>query len=168
METLEKLNPIRRDIEHFFSFLFEMGYSFRYTDFNGRGMLLWEVVFESSECLIHIFKERSDIFLVFAPLNAISMNNDIRINDEIAIEPMIYYVSKGEKFIGLFEANIYRNRKKLLGALADLLKEYIDQITPYFENYKFRLCQNDLLAAQREYNNLLVKRYVKQDQTGPF
>ncbi len=168
MEILNKRNPVRRDIEKYFQFLFDKGFKFRYSDFAGRGMLIWNIVLESPKCLIHIYQEKSDVFLAFAPLNAMDENNEISVTDEVALEPMIYYITKYENFIGLFDKETYASRKKLFQRLADLLKQYIDEITPYFENFKFRQYQRELLATQHDYNDLLVKRYVRGGKTSPF
>jgi len=168
MEILNKPHLIQRDIEKYFGFLFDKGFRFRHTNFAGRGMLIWDVILESPHCLIRIYQEKSDVFLVFAPLNAIDANNEIRPSDGVALEPMIYYVTEREKFVGLFDKDTYASRKKLLQKLADLLKEHLDQITPYFEGFEFRQYQSELLAVQHDYNDLLMKRYIRSSKPSPF
>jgi hypothetical protein len=163
MEILNKLNPVRKEIEHYFGFLFDMGFKFRDTNFAGHeGMIGWEVILESSKCLIYMYQERSEIHLTFAPLNAhnaITMNIGIGINDQIDIKTMIFYLSKGQNFIDIFDDDVYRSRKKQFEALANLVKEHIDQITPYFRNYEFRLYQSEMLKAQKEYNRFLMRKH---------
>lgn len=160
MTLFDNFNPILRDIKHNLGILFEKGYKIRFVNFKGRGMLVWNVIFESHQCLIHIYKERSEIYLTFAPLSAINMNNEIEIKSQFAIQTMAYYLTKGKVFVGLSDEFFYRNRKKQFQVFAGLLKEYLDKIEPYFANYEFQLHKSDLLVAQQEYNDLLLKRYV--------
>jgi hypothetical protein len=155
-----KLNPVRKDIEHYFSFLFDKGFKFRYTNFAVHvGMISWEVILESSSCIIYLYEERGEVRLTFAPLSAINSNNGIEIKDQIGIQTMIYYLSKGENFIDLFDSDFYTDRQKQFMELANLLKEYVDQITPCFRNYEFRLYQSEMKAAQKDYNNLLMRKH---------
>jgi hypothetical protein len=125
-------------------------------------MIFWNVILESSRCLVHIFQERSDIFLTIAPLKALTPLNEIGIQEQIGLQSMIYFLSDRNKFIGLYEKSFYKTRNKQLEVLASLLEEYLDQITPYFGNYEFRQYQRDLLSVQKEYNDLLIKRYVTE------
>ena len=164
MKILDRFNPVLKDINTYFSFLFDQGFQIRYVNFEQRRMIFWNAILESSKCLIHIFQERSDIFLTIAPPNAITPNNVIEIQNQIGIQPMIYYLSAGKKFIGLYERSFYRDRKKQFKVLASLLEENLNQITPFFGNYEFRQYQRDLLDAQKEYNDLLIKRYVSERQ----
>jgi hypothetical protein len=123
-------------------------------------MVFWDLVLESPKCLIHIFQERSDIFLTLAPPNAATPYHGIGIQDQIGLHPMVYYVTKGTRFVGLYEKEFYMSRRRQLRALANLLEEYLDQIAPYFGNPEFWQHQGDLLSVQKEYNDLLVKKYV--------
>jgi len=124
-------------------------------------MLFWSIVFESPQCLLHIYKEFNEVILTIAPLNAIDTNGKISMEDQICIQAMVYYLSKGQRYIGIFEEDIYRSRKKQLEILADLLKEYIEQMEPYFRSFEFHVYKSDLLLAQREYNDLLVRHAYK-------
>ena len=164
MKTFDKFNPVIRDIKKYFNFLFDQGYTIRYVNFKQHRMIFWNVVLESPKCIIHIFQERNDIYLNLAPLNAISIHDEIGIQDQIGIKSLVYYISKGKRFIGLYEKDFYRDRRRQFRLLADLLKEYLDQITPYFGNYEFRQNQGALLLAQKEYNDLLIKKYVDERQ----
>ena len=105
---------------------------------------------------------------MFAPHNAIDAGSQIRAIDEVALETMIYYVTKKERFVGLFEKETYTNRKKLFQELANLLKQYVDQVIPYFENFKFRQYQSDLVAVQKDYNDLVIEKYITGGKVSRF
>lgn len=164
MNILHNINPVIRDIKKYFSFLFDQGYTIRYASFKQHGMIFWNVILESPKCLIHIFQERNEIHLSIAPPDAISSHNELRKADQVGIKSIVYYISKGQRFIGLYEDNYYQDRKKQFKDLADLLEDYLDQITPYFGNYEFRQNQGALLLAQKEYSDLLIKKYVYERQ----
>jgi hypothetical protein len=155
----DMFNPVLREIKQYFRFLLEMGYQIHFANYKACGMVSWDIILKSPRSIVHIYQERSEVCINFAPLNVLTLNNEIGIRDQIAIQTMIYYVSKGQKFIGLFNKDFYHSRKKQFGALSDLMKEYIDQLLPYFDGYEFQGYKSDLLAAQREYNNLLVEKY---------
>jgi hypothetical protein len=152
MNPLMNLNPVLRDIKHYFGFLFDNGYQIRDKDIGFLAARNWEVILESPECLIKIFSDQYEVFLVFSPVN-------VDIDNRLGIKSLIYYLSKGQKFIGKFEGD-YKDRKKQLERLASLLKEYIDQITPYFENYEFQRYKSDLLKAQQEYYDIYIRKYM--------
>jgi len=164
MKMLDKFNPVIRDIKKYFNFLFDQGYTIRYINFKQHRMIFWNVILESPKCIIHIFQDRNEIFVNMAPCKAFTIHNEIRLLDQIAIQSMVYYISKGKKFIGIYEKEFYRDRKNQFRLLANLLKEYLDQITPYFGNYEFQQNQEALLLAQKEYNDLLIKKYVDENQ----
>lgn len=157
MDAIVNLHPVMRAINHNFDFLLSSGYKIRSKNLRGHGMLFWNIVFESPHCLLNIYKELNEVVLTFAPHNAIEGNGEIRMEDQICIQVMIYYLSKGEKFIGVFNEEIYRSTGKQLEILAGLVKTYIGQIEPYFGSFEFQMYKRDLLLAQREYNDLLVK-----------
>lgn len=93
MNILDKLNPVLRDMHRNFDFLLSKGYKIRTTDLRGRGMLFWSIVFESPKCLIHIYKATEEVFLAFAPLNAVDIYDRNRIGDLIDIHAMIFYLT---------------------------------------------------------------------------
>lgn len=155
MNKLYEFNPIIKDIRNHFGFLFDKGYKIRSAHVPFLGIGDWEIVLESSECLIKLYTDRSTIFLVFAPV-------DSKIDNRLGIETIIYYITK--KFVGRFYGDIYKkgddDRKKQFSELADLLKEYLDQITPYFGIDEYQKHKDELFTAQKEYLNRWMKTYI--------
>jgi hypothetical protein len=143
---------IARDIKRYFGFLFDKGYKIQNIRYHPESFGNWGVVLESPFNLIYIFCDREEIFLSFAPV-------DTDHKDGIGIEPMIYFLSQEQNFIGSFEGDLFREKKKQFEKLADLLKEYLDQITPYFGS-DFLRYKNELLSTQKKYNDTLLKRYA--------
>lgn len=164
MGFMDKFSPVLRNINTNFGFLFEKGYKVRYKSFKQRRMVFWDVILESSKCLIHFFQDRSEIRLTLAPPQEIIINDkEIVINDQIGIQIIIYYLSNGKEFIGIYEKDFYRDKKKQFRALADLLYKHYDQIITYYEN-KFPESRGDLLLAAKEYNDLLKQKYIYEHQ----
>jgi len=143
---------IAKDIKHYFGFLFDKGYKIRDIQYFRESFGNWRVVLESPICLIIISQDRNAIFVSFSSASA-------GMKKQIGIRAMIYFLSQKQNFIGDFNGNLFWGKKKQFERLAGLVKEYIDQITPFFGS-DFKKYQAELLVAQKEYNNLLLRRYI--------
>jgi hypothetical protein len=145
------MNPLMKDIRHYFGFLFDKGYKIRESNipfWSNRG---WSVVFESAECLIEIYYDSGEVFLVFSPTNVV-------FNNHIDIRAMIYYLSNGKNIIRRHDYAFYKDRKKQLDWMSYLLRTYIDEISPCFINREFGLHKNEILAASKEYSLIYWRR----------
>jgi hypothetical protein len=145
-------NFIVRDIKYYFGFLFDKGYRIRETIYNWLGGY-WNVVLESTNCLVHIHSDHGEIFLAFSPLNT-------ELESLIGIRPMIYFLSQGQIFVDSYKGNFSQEKKGQFERLASLTKEHIDEITPYFGD-DFEKYKKDLILAQKKYNDLLLKNYTR-------
>jgi len=143
---------IARDIKNYFRFLFDKGYKIREILYHPQSFGNWGVILESLNNLIIISCDREEIFVSFAPLNT-----DKR--DNIGLEAMIYFLSQGQVFIGNFDGDLFREKKKQFEKLSHLLEEYLEQITPYFGG-NFLSYKTELLSTQQKYNDQLLKRYA--------
>jgi hypothetical protein len=140
---------IARDIQRYFGFLFERGYTLNEIFYDSKNFGNWWVVLQSSCCVIFVTQDRSEILLSFA-------SHKSETNNQIALESMIYFLSGGKTFIGFFDGDLFREKKRQFERLAQLLKGNIDRIEPYFgsDYEKFKI---ELLVAQRKYNERLMK-----------
>ena len=162
MKIFDKLSPVLRNIHAYFGFLFEQGYIIRYKSSKQRRMVFWDVILESPKCLIHLFQDRNEICLTLAPSQEIIINEkEIVIQDQIGIQIIIYYLSNGKEFVGIYDKDFYRDKKKQFRTLADLLNKHYDQIMTFYEN-KIPESRGALLLAAKEYNDLLIQRYVHE------
>ena len=162
MEIFQKLNPVHKQIKQNFHFLFDSGYEIKCSNFKQHGMTFWRVLLESPRCLIQIYQDRNELFITFAPRNALRITEgDFYLSDQIGLEIIIFYLFKGEKAIGLFEKWFYDDIRIQYRFLADLLKTYLDQIEPLFDTYEFSMNKYDLHLATKDYNNFIIKRYIK-------
>ncbi len=75
----------------------------------------------------------------------------------IGLEPMIFYLSQGKKFIDFPVGRNAWKEKNQFKRISTILEEYIDQITPYFGE-DFKQFEDTLLSMQKEYNNLLLEK----------
>jgi hypothetical protein len=145
-----KITTIQEEIKHYFGFLFDMGYNFHH--FKELPMGDWEVVLESVENMIVIFSDHSEINLAFAP-------KDSDIENQMGIKAMIYYLTNGRVFVGEYPKNLFNNRRKRFEQLANLLKEYINQIRPFFGK-DFDKYKHELILARRKYNNISIDKFI--------
>ncbi len=145
-----KLDPILRDIEHYFGFLFDKGYKIYHVKELPMGD--WEVVLESLDNSIVIYSDHGEINLAFTPI-------DSDIKNQVGIRAMIYFLSGEQNFIGRYDKNIASNRQKIFEKLAGLVKEYKDQITPYFGK-DFEKYRPELILARKKYNDIFIDRYI--------
>lgn len=144
-----KIKSIRKEIERYFGFLYDIGYCVRSVDYHPEAFGNWEVILESKECILEICNDRNGIMVYFVPLNG-----DRRY--QVGIKAMIYYLTQGHKFIDSFNGNLFWGNKKQFEELATLLKEYIGQSAPYFGN-NFHEYREELLFAQRKYYEFMVE-----------
>jgi hypothetical protein len=146
-----RIDTVLKDINRYFGFLFERGYKLRSADDYPRVNGNWIVVLESQACVIHITSDRDSIVVDFGPIFLERVGQY-----RIGIKAMVYYISKGQHFVGTFDENSFWNRQKQYKELAGLLKDYIDQIEPYFGN-GFEKYKDELISAQKKYNNLVIE-----------
>ncbi len=154
MKVLDKLNPIIRDIQHYFGFLFDRGFEIQESKVGLIWPLNWSLMLRSEreQCDIRIWSDRDEIFLAFRRIYAPS-------DKWMGLEPTIYYLSKGQTFVGKFEGNLH-DRKGQLARLSILLREHIDQILPEFQAVNYSRHHDELLRAGEEYLEMFMKKYV--------
>ena len=145
---------IKRDIRHYFRFLLERGYKISDAQYFPKMNGSWAVDLESSSCNIEVYSDRDVLALTFLPVN----NNR---KYGISIEAMIYFMTEGREFVGGYEGNFAWGKRKQFERLVSLLKAYLDQIAPYFGD-DFEKYKDDLMLAQKKYNNLSFERYVNK------
>lgn len=145
---------MQKDIRRYFGFLFDKGYKIRDSDYSPQHFGNWRVALESPECVIEIYCDRNELSVAFGP-------SDVNRKSRIGLKSMIYFLSQGKDFVDSYEGNLFWGKKKQFEGLANLLKEYIDQITPYFGD-DFEKYASDLMFAQSDYNNLAVERYARK------
>ncbi|MBI5840800.1 MAG: hypothetical protein HZB19_11925 [Chloroflexi bacterium] len=147
-----KLDPILRDIKHYFQFLFDKGYKIHCVKELSMGD--WQVILALDNCGIVIFSDQGEISALFSPV-------DSNMKYRVGLEGMIYFLSHEQIFIGKLEKNFFNARRKRFETLASLLEQYIDQITPYFgkdyEKYK-----HELMSIQRKYLDIYLDKYISK------
>lgn len=146
----KKLDPILRDIEYYFQFLFERGY--KVYSIKELSMGDWQVTLALDNLGIVIYSDQGDIGIIFTPI-------DSDMTYRVGLEGMIYFLSQGRIFVGKLEKHFFNARRKRFEKLASLLKEYIDQITPYFEK-DYEKYKHELMLIQQKYLDIYLDRYV--------
>lgn len=103
-ETDEKIELyfILKDINRYFSFLFEKGYKIRSAEYAARFNGNWTVQFESQSCIIHIVQDRGNIEISFTPPAGAKS-----IKDYIGLVEMISLATQGKISVGGFENYLY-------------------------------------------------------------
>ena len=148
---------IVEDIKRYFGFLLDKGYQIRDVRYFQEAFGNWHVILESSKHFIRIDCDRSYISVLFDPEKTNSRN-------QIGLETLIYYLSKGKHFVGYFEGNPALGKNKQLERLAGLLSEYHDEIARLFET-DYRRLKEDLALSQKKYGELLEESYSRKFAT---
>ncbi|MBI2707964.1 MAG: hypothetical protein HYX35_06625 [Proteobacteria bacterium] len=158
-DAVEKYNLhfVIKDIRKYFGFLFGKGYTISNTHYSYEHFGNWIVTLESQKCKIHLVQDRLELLVSFSPGKA-----DTKV--EFGLGAMIYFVTKGHKMIGFFEGNHSWGKKKQFERMANLLKEYHDQIVPYLDNENpwesaFGKHKDELMSVQKKYNDVLMADY---------
>ena len=158
-EAVEKYNLyfVTKDVKKYFGFLLDKGYTITHTNYSYQQFGNWGVNLESEGCEIELVQDRLELLLSLTPRKA-----DAR--DGFSLGALIYFVTNGKVFIGLFEGNHSWGKKKQFERLANLLQEYHDKIVPYLDNSNpwesnFPKYKDDLIATQKKYNAFLMADY---------
>lgn len=141
-----------RNIKRYFSFLFSNGYRARDIWCSIPSLRAWNVILESSDCLIIIAMDRDELFLSFAPLDSDS-------TDRICLEAMIYFLSHEKVFVVAVDKNSVQNKTSQFEKMSSLLKDYHDHIVPYFGR-DFSKYREELFGVQKRYNDRLLSWYA--------
>jgi hypothetical protein len=152
--TKRQEDRILEDIKQYFGFLLDKGYKIRDVQYFKEAFGNWYVILESSKCFVKIDCDRNYISVLFDPEKANSRH-------QIGLESLIYYLSKGNHFVGYFEGNPAWGKNKQLERLSSLLHEYHNQIVQLFEIDYERL-KEDFSPSQKRYSELLEKSYSKK------
>jgi len=147
-----ELNPIVRDVKHYFNFLFTKGYRIRDAKVSFLSSYNWSIDLESSKCAIRIWCDQFAVFVVFAPLGTV-------INRQLDIRALIYYFTKRELFIGKFD-DALMSRESQMKQLARLVEENLEKIESYFDADVFPEFSDEILRAVQEYIVRYMKKYI--------
>ncbi len=148
-----KLDTIKDDIKRYFGFLFDKEYKFRDDHHFLEAPGYWSLELESPDCLIRIRSDRDQLLISFA--------SPIDRSYQVGLEPMIYFLSGGQNFVGPFERNLAWGKKKQFERLATLLREYIDQITPYL-GVNFYKYKSEIINAGNKYMGESLQKYTQK------
>ncbi len=155
-DRVEKYNLhfVIKDVKKHFGFLFDRGYTISKTSYSYQTFGNWMITLVSQKYTIQLVQDRLELLLSLAPRNA-------EINDGFSLGAMIYFVTKGQKFVGFFDGNLSWGKKKQYERLANLHREYHDQIVPYLDNDHCLESDSgnymdELMSMQRKYNDLLM------------
>lgn len=146
----KKLEPVLRDIENYFKFLFDRGFMIHQVRELSKGD--WQVMLALDNYGIVIYSDQGEIGVLFSPI-------DSNLNYRIGLEAMIYFLSNGEVFVGKVEKSFFNSRKRVFERLSGLLKEYIDQVIPYFGK-DYEKHKHELMLTQQKYLDIFLDKYI--------
>lgn len=146
----QKLITVLEDIRRYFHFLFERGFVIHTMKRFSKDD--WRVVLAQDNFGIVIYSDQGEIGVLLSPVNS-------NLQYRIGLTAMIYYLSKGQVFIGQLEKPFFNARRKRFEKLAGLLKEYIDQILPYFGT-DYEKHRHELMVVQQKYLDIFLKKYI--------
>jgi hypothetical protein len=73
---------------------------------------------------------------------------------------MIFYLTQGQQFIDFPSNTRFWTKSRQFDELARLLKDFIDQIAPYFGDY-FQAYRKELLSAQKNHSDRAVNQRMR-------
>lgn len=151
-----KLDSLQDEIRRYFGFLFSKGYKFRDSRYFREESGNWFIELESPDLFVQIYCDRAEILISFSP----AIDRSFR----IGLKPMIYFLTGGQIFIGAFEGNLFWRKKKQFESLADLLKDYFNQISIFLgpDFYKYK---SEIIAAGNNYMAQTVVDYPPKIKT---
>jgi hypothetical protein len=154
MENRESIKPL---LMKEFDFLHQYGFQFLSYGISKNKGGYWKIRFQSNICLLMVYNEEDQAFILFSPLDATS-------DERYSMEKLVHYISAGQKFIGYYKGDtsnweIYKtdisNWRKQIEWIANILREYLNQIITVM---------NDL-PKHREGIEKLEKEYdIKSDE----
>ena len=143
---------IEQDISSHFAFLFDRGYVITGREYYPKHFGNWSVFLQSGECGIQITSDRSELMVLLCPLST-----DRRVC--IEIRAFLYCLSQGRDFVGAYQGNMTRGKKKQFEWLSELLRQNLDRALPHFGE-EFDAHRESLLSAQKRYNEEALARYA--------
>jgi hypothetical protein len=141
---------IAKEVQHEFAFLFDRGYTIHKIRYTPEAFGNWDATLESLKCRIIISQDRDQILVSLAPVEAEAY-------PRVGLEPVIYFLSNRAIFIEDFPGNPSKEKREQFSRLRTLLMQYIDEIESLFGT-DFAARRDELLAIQREFNEILVKK----------
>jgi len=111
---------IKALLEDRFEFLYDEGFQILSFDDYKREFGDWQIVFQSSVCLLEIYSSRSEVDITFVPIDA-------NTKKRIGLSTFVYLISNGERFFGNYEGDLL-NQQNQIERLSKVLKEYLSEI----------------------------------------
>lgn len=119
----KKNQAILRDVEKYFNFLHEKGFTVSSVEYvpslNGN----WMVEYKSSKFTINIISDRDEISIEF---------NETQKGVNLNIGQVVYSLSNQKEIVQSYEGNFSWGKNKQLQRLSNILERYIDKIIDYF------------------------------------
>ena len=146
------MDLITREIEHYFSFLFDSGFHIQSSKYIDEYMGYWEIIFEHSDCLVEIRDDRGEVCLDLG-------NKHEKTKKEMwfDLSALVFYLSEGQNFIGQFDGQL-RERDQQFLRLAGILADYLDKIIPVI-GPGYELNKPSLLESNRLVYDLYMEEY---------
>ncbi len=161
MCLFNKSIAIHRELQNNLPILGEFGYKIFLTSSIQIGMTYWRVLFKSPTCFILVYQDRNEIYLHFAPLHSLIQNDkEFKLTDQISLYGIVYFLSQGEKIIGIYNEDFFKSKKPQYNLISKLLFTYHNQIIPYFSTSNFWSYRTEIIMAKKEYDNFIFNRYV--------
>lgn len=120
---MKKEQIILKDVEKYFNFLHEKGFTISLVDYapflNGN----WMVEYKSHVFTVNIISDRDEISIEFS---------DIHKRTNLNIGQIVYVLSNQREILSSYTGNFAWGKNKQLLRLSTMLERYIDQIIDYF------------------------------------
>ena len=110
---------VEQKTKQHFHFLYESGFRVSSSKYEPEDMRFWEINLLSKEFLVQLYNDRGEIMM------RVGVNQNR--NRWHALETVIFYISKGQDFVGNYEGQL-SDIDRQMQRLANLLQKYYNQI----------------------------------------
>lgn len=120
------IRRITREVEHYFGFLFDRGYTILQVDYAPDFSDNWIVTLASSHSRVYVGNDRDRITLHLSAAQGPAATH------KIPVERLIGTISEGSDIVVPFRNSMTGGKKAQMERLARLLQDHLDQVIGYF------------------------------------
>jgi hypothetical protein len=154
-ENSSRLSKTEEKINLHFEYLFQRGFIITSREYRPEYMGYWKITLLSSNYAIEIDYDRGEIGMAIG---------SIKMDKWIGLATVVYYVTNGNEFIGLFEGDL-RDEDAQFSRLAKILKIHIEKITEVFQDFKKHESSLLLLVSGKIIDKLIIEKYSNRNKS---
>jgi len=146
---------ISNDAKRYFRFLLEKGYKISNVKYIAHHLAGWHIELTAPDNKMSIVLDEQEWPLLVFGADVAGGKY------QISVEALVYYLTRGQTFIGNSGRDITPTRSRKFKRVANLLKTYIYQIESFLSD-EFEKVKHQLSNFQKQYDDLLIREHEKK------